>query len=100
MPRTVRTSYNLDEGAIKLVRSEKTLLVSADADELKTAFVNLLDNSVKYSGHERKISVRIRPSSLNHKVAIVVRDNGVGIPAADLKRVFKRFHRVANSGRK
>jgi signal transduction histidine kinase len=93
---TIRSSYNLDEGAIKLVRSEKTLLVSADADELKTAFVNLLDNSVKYSGHERKISVRIRPSSLNHKVAIVVRDNGVGIPASDLKRVFKRFHRVAN----
>ncbi len=94
---TVRSGYNLDEGAIKLVRSEKTLLVSADADELKTAFVNLLDNSVKYSGHERKISVRIRPSSLNNKVAIVVRDNGVGIPSSDLKRVFKRFHRVANS---
>lgn len=95
--QTVRSGYNLDEGEIKLVRSEKTLLVSADADELKTAFVNLLDNSVKYSGHERKISVRIRPSSLNHKVAIVVRDNGVGIPLSDLKRVFKRFHRVANS---
>lgn len=94
---TIRTSYNLDEGAIKLVRSEKTLLVSADADELNTAFVNLLDNSIKYSGHERKISVRIRPSSLNRKVAIVIRDNGVGIPTSDLKRVFKRFHRVANS---
>lgn len=94
---TVRSGYNLDEGVIKLVRSEKTLLVSADADELKTAFVNLLDNSVKYSGHERKISVRIKSSSLNHKVAIVVRDNGVGIPASDLKRVFKRFHRVANA---
>lgn len=94
---TVRTGYNLDESEIKLVRSEKTLLVSADADELKTAFVNLLDNSVKYSGQERKISVRIKSSSLNHKVAIVVRDNGVGIPASDLKRVFKRFHRVANS---
>lgn len=95
---TVRTGYNLDESEIKLVRSEKTLLVSADADELKTAFVNLLDNSVKYSGHERKISVRIKSSSLNQKVAIVVRDNGVGIPASDLKRVFKRFHRVANPG--
>jgi Signal transduction histidine kinase len=43
---TVRTSYNLDEAAIKLVRSEKTLLVSADAEELNTAFLNLLDNSV------------------------------------------------------
>lgn len=94
---TVRSGYNLEKGEIRLVRSEKTLLVSADADELKTAFVNLLDNSVKYSGHERKISVRIRPASLNNKVAIVVRDNGVGIPASDLKRVFKRFHRVANS---
>lgn len=94
---TIRSSYNLGEGEIKLARSEKTLLVSADADELKTAFVNLLDNSVKYSGHERKISVRIRPSTLSHRVAIVVRDNGIGIPSSDLKRVFKRFHRVANS---
>jgi signal transduction histidine kinase len=94
---TVRSRYNLDEGTIKFVRSEKTIWVSADADELKTAFVNLLDNAVKYSGPDRKISVRIRPASLNNRVAIVVRDNGVGIPASDLKRIFKRFNRAAGS---
>jgi two-component system sensor histidine kinase SenX3 len=93
---TIRSSYNLPPETIKLTTGEP-VMVSADAEELATAFVNLLDNAVKYSGDGRKISVRVRPAALQSKVAVVIRDNGVGIPASELKRVFKRFHRVPGS---
>ena len=92
---TVRSRYNLDEGAIRFTEPAESSEVLGDEAELKTAFVNLLDNAVKYSGDEPKISIRTKRSTLNNKVDVFIKDNGVGIPANELKRVFKRFHRVA-----
>ncbi|HEV8590570.1 MAG TPA: ATP-binding protein [Pyrinomonadaceae bacterium] len=92
---TVRSRYNLDEGAIRFTEPAESFEVLGDEAELKTAFVNLLDNAVKYSGDEPKISIRAKRSTLNNKVDVFIKDNGVGIPANELKRVFKRFHRVA-----
>jgi two-component system, OmpR family, sensor histidine kinase SenX3 len=92
---TVRSRYNLDEGAIRFTEPAERFEVLGDEAELKTAFVNLLDNAVKYSGDEPKISIRTKRSTLNNKVDVFIKDNGVGIPANELKRVFKRFHRVA-----
>jgi signal transduction histidine kinase len=96
----VRSRYNLDEGSIRLAEPGSETKVFGDAEDLQTAFVNLLDNAVKYSGDEHKISVRIKPSSIGSKVDIFIRDNGIGIPAADLKRVFKRFYRVTEGSAK
>jgi signal transduction histidine kinase len=72
------------------------LKVLGDPDDLRTVFVNLLDNAVKYSGPERKITIRAKKTALNNKVDIFIRDNGIGIPSAELKRVFRRFYRVAD----
>jgi signal transduction histidine kinase len=92
----VRTRYNLDEGVIRIADIPHDLRVLGDEDELKTAFVNLLDNAVKYSGDERRISVRAKKATLADRVDIFIRDNGIGIPAAELKRIFKRFYRVTD----
>ena len=85
--------YNLDESAIRFTETSG-LETIGDREELYTAFLNLLDNAVKYSPEEKKISVRAKRSATGSKIDIVIRDNGVGIPPADLKRVFKRFYRV------
>jgi signal transduction histidine kinase len=67
--------------------------VSGDIDELRAAFSNLLDNAVKYSHHEVCVSVSV--AALDDKrVAVRVADTGIGIPSAQLKRIFKRFYRV------
>ena len=60
----------------------------------KTAISNLLDNAVKYSEGEPKISVKLKSSPKNAEVFI--KDNGIGLARADLKRIFKRFYRVPN----
>ena len=88
--------YNLDESAIRFTETSG-LETIGDREELYTAFLNLLDNAVKYSPEEKKISVRAKRSATGSKIDIVIRDNGVGIPPADLKRVFKRFYRVTGS---
>ncbi|MEO5860357.1 MAG: HAMP domain-containing sensor histidine kinase [Pyrinomonadaceae bacterium] len=97
----VRSRYNLEPGSIRLAEVADDAKILGDAEELQTAFVNLLDNAVKYSKDEMKISIRVKPSSIRNRVDILIRDNGVGMQSADLKKVFRRFYRVPQtSGRK
>jgi signal transduction histidine kinase len=67
--------------------------VLGDPEELRTAIANVLDNAIKYSGGNVDVTVSIETPDEKH-VVLRVRDRGVGIPADQLKRVFKRFHRV------
>ncbi len=67
--------------------------VLGDVEELKTAVSNLIDNAIKYSGSQVRVLVEVAATDAKH-VAIRVRDHGVGIPKSELKRIFKRFHRV------
>jgi signal transduction histidine kinase len=73
------------------------LTVMGDREELFTALSNVLDNAVKYSSPEPAIRVAVQTPDLE-RVQIRVRDNGVGIPRGELKRVFKRFYRVLTPG--
>ena len=92
--KIVRTRYNLGDGSIRLTESADDLVVAGDAEELLSAFVNLLDNAVKYSNDEVRVSVRIKASPIRNRIDVFIRDSGIGIPASDLKRVFKRFYRI------
>jgi two-component system sensor histidine kinase SenX3 len=90
-----RVRYGLNESALIYSASPEvtSARVSGDIDELRAAFSNLLDNAVKYSDKEVKVSVSV--SALDEKrVAVRVSDKGIGIPSEQLKRIFKRFYRV------
>lgn len=68
--------------------------VRGDADELRAAVSNLIDNAVKYSGAKVDVTAELR--SLEGKYAALhIKDRGVGIPKPELKRIFKRFYRVS-----
>jgi signal transduction histidine kinase len=68
-------------------------LVLADADGLGAALVNLLENALKYTADEKRISVRAS-SDGGSFVRFDVTDNGIGIPAREQRRIFRRFYRV------
>jgi len=90
-----RVRYNLDEESLKLVESPNgdVVKVAGDADELRAAVSNLLDNAIKYS--EKEVCVRVELATVDEKrVAVRIADRGIGIPSAQLKRIFKRFYRV------
>ena len=69
--------------------------VLGDHDELRIAVGNVLDNAVKYSRGLVRIHVELK--TRDHDVLIRVSDEGVGIPPADLKRIFKRFFRTGRA---
>ena len=95
---TVLTRYDLDESAIRFTETGD-LRTLGDHEDLRTAFLNLLDNALKYSPDEKKISIRAKPSATGAKIDVVIRDSGVGIPPSDLKRIFKRFYRVPGTAK-
>ncbi len=66
--------------------------VPADQRQLESALGNLVDNAVKYS--DSGGVVVIRTSCDDEQLVFEVIDSGIGIPAADLERVFERFYRV------
>lgn len=72
--------------------------VLGDSDELQTAVTNLLDNAVKYSPDGVHIAVELKVPD-EEKIVLRVRDQGVGIPHTELKRIFKRFYRVRQRSR-
>jgi signal transduction histidine kinase len=65
--------------------------VFGDADALRRAVRNLLENAVKYSAGSRRVDVEVGNSE-GH-VTVSVQDYGIGISRADLKRIFRKFER-------
>ena len=67
-------------------------LLRADEDSLVTALRNLLDNAYKYSGKHKLIDLRVWHEE--GCLYFAVRDNGIGIPVREQKRIFRRFYQV------
>src|SRR6202521_5031738 len=78
------------------VQPQEKLLLKGNPQELRTAVFNLVENAVKYSGDKKAIVVDVLTPGID-TVLLQVRDQGVGIPPSELKRIFKRFYRVSNS---
>ena len=68
------------------------LIVEGDRRQLVSALSNLVDNAVRYSHSGGKVEVWVE--SHDEFIDIRVRDDGIGIPARDLDRIFERFYRV------
>ena len=69
--------------------------IPGDPERLDQIFTNLLSNAVKYSGSSRRIEIEGRREG---EIALVsVRDHGLGIPEADLPRLFQRYFRAGTA---
>jgi two-component system sensor histidine kinase SenX3 len=80
------------KGMDVLVAIDEDAVVFGDAHMLGTAVDNLLTNAVNYSGDGTRVALGVR--QVDGIVEITVSDQGCGIPAADLDRIFERFYRV------
>lgn len=68
------------------------LAARSDPDDLEQVLENLVDNAIRYGA--RPGQVRITARAVEGRVRLTVEDDGAGIPAEDLGRVFERFYRV------
>jgi len=80
---------------VNLERPSRTLpQVVIDPEAIAQAFINLLDNAVKYSGDSKEIKVRL--AEQDDFVIISVIDHGIGIACEEREKVFEKFYRVGN----
>jgi two-component system sensor histidine kinase SenX3 len=93
-----RLRHGLSEQELRFENGPlESVTLLGNPEELRTAVANLLENAVKYSSPPREIVVSLSTPNLD-TVLLRVRDNGVGLPSAELKRIFKRFYRVHSRG--
>jgi len=88
---------------IRIDATVDELLGVWDASRLDRVLANLLSNAIKYSASDSEIEVRVALDDRRSEswATLSVRDRGIGIPAADLPRLFEPFYRASNAiGRK
>jgi signal transduction histidine kinase len=79
------------------VSSNGSALFEGDREALGRALRNLLDNAVKYSPDCQRVWVEVRRSE--EKIAISVKDSGIGIPHSERTQIFRKFVRGADAKR-
>jgi two-component system, OmpR family, sensor histidine kinase VicK len=79
---------------IKFVRKipREAIFIEVDEDKITQVLDNIISNAIKYSPQGGTITFRVR--ELADEIIVSVSDEGVGIPKADLAKVFERFYRV------
>ncbi len=93
--RTFEVVLEQNGFSVNLEKPQQSLpAVVIDQEAIAQAFINLLDNAVKYSGEASEISVAL--GQQNGFVTIAVRDRGIGIASEEREKVFEKFYRVGN----
>ena len=73
---------------------DEVVFVEIDTDRFIQVLDNILNNAIKYSPDGSKITGRARHNTYTDRVELSISDQGMGIPQADLNKVFSRFYRV------
>lgn len=90
-----RTIANGSAIEVELATDIRGVMVEADANRLRQLLMVLLDNALRYS--PRGGRVRVGTLRTPDGVSIAVADEGIGIPADELPRIFERFVRGSNA---
>jgi two-component system phosphate regulon sensor histidine kinase PhoR len=84
-----------ERGVTLATLSSAPVLALADAEQMRQVLANLIDNAIKYTESGGRVEIALEAKGA--EAVVSVRDTGVGIPEADLARVFERFYRVDKS---
>ncbi len=88
-----QSAIDADTRNIEVVRDgERGLEVLGNAEQITVAVGNLVANAIAYSPKNAKVVVGAKADDL--RVDITVTDQGIGIPADEVDRIFERFYRV------
>jgi signal transduction histidine kinase len=88
----IESSPHANDHRFVLELPGEPLSAEADADKVKQVLARLLDNAVKFSPAGATVTVSARRRS--RTVEVSVSDEGVGIPAAEQQRIFRKFYRA------
>lgn len=76
-------------------RSGSDTVISTDPAALREIALNVIDNAIRYTPADGVVTVRIE--STEGRIALVVEDNGPGVPVASREKIFQRFYRMGGT---
>lgn len=85
-----------DKNDIKLMLLGTTAYINADKSMMDEVLYNLCDNAIRYNNKGGNVIVDVS-NTLDGKVKLTVKDNGIGIGKEHQERIFERFYRVDKS---
>lgn len=88
-------SINAKVKDISIAIEGEKCVINGNRDLLRELIENLVQNSIRYNNPGGKVLVSV--NTIGNSTCLIVKDNGIGIPAADQQRVFERFYRVDKS---
>ena len=89
-----KTIADLKEIKIDFMPADK-IMVKADQTLITRLFINLMENAMKYTGENGKITINIGQDKQN--AIVKIEDTGIGIPEKDIPYIFDRFYQAESS---
>lgn len=90
--KTLSKSISEKSLEVTLPLSTEEVTIEGDSDRLNQILLNLIANSINYTGEGGRIDISMEMTEYN--VHISISDTGIGIPEESVPRVFERFYRV------
>jgi len=88
-------SNQVQQKEITINFSSAPIYIHANKNTIFELLLNLIDNAIKYNNQGGRVEISL--NDLDKEIKISVFDNGIGIPKADINRIFERFYRVDKS---
>ena len=89
----IKSLKGMEDAKIE-VSCDSSIELKADEQLLREAFINLLDNAIKYGDSKKKITIT---SNINKNLVIKFHNYGIPIPKKYNERIFHRFYRIDKS---
>ncbi len=96
-----KTSYWSEDADVilqKCTDSEDDLIVKYDVNLIPLVFTNLVNNAIIHNNKDR-VKIEIKVQRQGKFVMASFKDNGIGIPKAEAKKVFRKFYQVGKAGK-
>ena len=93
--KLMQSNANSKKINMKVLLPTDEVLVLSKIDRIDQMMINLIDNAIKYTNERGQITVKLERK--DNSAVITIEDNGIGIPADDIPRLFDRFYRVDKS---
>lgn len=84
-----------EKGYLFELKTDCEANVFADKGKIKRVVNNLVDNAVKYTGDDRKVTIRLY--DLKNKIKVEIEDSGVGIPYEEQDKIWERYQKASEN---